>query len=89
MNSQIKTGPARQIIICECGSREHQIVMEYDAEDNCIFCSIHLVKRNLLARVKTALKYILGYKSKYGHWDCFILCPSEATKLSEYLTLLK
>jgi hypothetical protein len=33
------------VLICECTSREHQIIIEHDNEDNLTYCHIHLVKR--------------------------------------------
>jgi hypothetical protein len=35
------------------------------------------------------VKYIFGYKSKYGAWDEFIFNPSDADKLQELVDYLK
>lgn len=75
------------LFICECGSREHQIVIEYDNDDNLIYCHIHLVKKGFLRRLKAGLKYIFGYKCRYGHWDEFIFKPEHLKQLSEFSDL--
>ena len=76
------------VLICDCNSREHQIVIEYDKEDNLIYCHIHLVKYGFLRRLKAGLKYIFGYKCKYGQWDEFIFKPEHAKKLRELSEML-
>jgi hypothetical protein len=44
-----------------------------------------LVKYGFFVRVKYALKYIFGYKSRFGAFDEFIFKPEDLTKLKEYL----
>lgn len=77
------------LFICECSSREHQIVVERDVEDNLIYCHIHLSVRPFWKRLKYGLKYIFGYHCRYGHWDEFIWKPEHADKLQELSKLLK
>ena len=60
------------VLICDCSSREHQIIIEHDNEDNLTYCHIHLVKHGFWRRLKAGLKYIFGYKCRYGQWDEFI-----------------
>jgi len=76
------------VLICDCNSREHQIVIEYDKEDKLIYCHIHLVKHGLLRRLKAGFKYIFGYKCKYGQWDEFIFKPEHSKKLRELSEML-
>ena len=78
-----------EIFICECSSREHQIVMQYDEEDNSIYCHIHLTKNNFWNRLIIGIKYIFGYKSRYGQWDEFIWMPSHVEKLKELFNKIK
>lgn len=76
------------VLICDCSSREHQIIIEHDNEDNLIYCHIHLVKHGFWRRLKAGLKYIFGYKCRYGQWDEFILKPEHANQLRELSELL-
>jgi hypothetical protein len=76
------------VLICECSSREHQIIIEHDNEDNLTYCHIHLVKHGFWRRLKAGLKYIFGYKCRYGQWEEFILKPEHANQLRELSDLL-
>ena len=78
-----------EILVCECSSREHQIVIEYEPEDNLVYCSIHLTNNGFFSRFKTAIKYLFGYKCRYGHWDEFIFRVNHADKLEEIAKILK
>ena len=76
------------VLICDCSSREHQIIIEHDNEDKLTYCHIHLVKHGFWRRLKAGLKYIFGYKCRYGQWDEFILKPEHANHLRELSELL-
>lgn len=76
------------VLICECSSREHQIIIEHVPDDNLIYCHIHLVKHGFWRRLKASLKYIFGYKCRYGQWDEFIFKPEHANLLREFSELL-
>ena len=78
------------ILICECGSTEHQIVYSYDEEYNEVDCSIHLSNYNgFLWRLKLAVKYLFGYKCVFGHWDNFHLGEDHIEQLEEIVNMLK
>jgi hypothetical protein len=36
-------------------------------------------------RVWVALRYVLGYESRYGHWDCTTIDITEGKKLVNFL----
>lgn len=80
-----------KILTCECHSTEHQIVVNYDDEDNIVFCHIYLSgnDRGFFKRLKYGIKYIFGYKCRFGHWDEFIFNHKEVNKLEEIVKLLK
>ena len=70
---------------CECGSDEHRLVFKYDIEDE----DWPLVTANAFLhhwypwykRVWIGIKYVFGYKCKYGHFDEFIMKPEDAERL--------
>ena len=77
------------ILVCYCSSREHQIVVQYDKEDNQVYCHIHLSNYDSFwKRLKNGFMYIFGYKSKYGHFDEFIFKPEHSDKLKEISDIL-
>lgn len=79
----------KDIFICECNSHEHQIIVTYDEELNYVFLTIHLTKRGFFNRLWLGIKYILGYKSKYGNWDQFMLNPDDRDKIEKINNFLK
>ncbi len=75
---------------CACWSNEHMLVFTYDycGEDdfrqNEIIVSTFLANdRNFFGRVRDAIKYVFGYKCKYGHFECTIINEFEVLRLKE------
>lgn len=67
-----------EILIFDCTSKQHQIIFHFDADfsDNYkeVILSIHLANnRSYLKRLIAGIKYIFGYKCKYGHFDEIIV----------------
>jgi len=60
-----------EILVCECSSLEHMVVIRYDDED--VYLGVHLTKRSFLDRLKYGIKYIFGYQSTYGAFEEVIL----------------
>lgn len=82
------------IIICECKSSEHQIIIhkDDDFENNhkLIYLSPHLYTyKNFFKRVIVAFKYIFGYKSKYGAWDSIIVSKENYQPLKDAVEFLE
>ena len=71
---------------CECHSDEHTCKFTLDQEDGSLTLSIFLRQwRGIFKRIWIALKYILGYKCKYGHFDCIEFQKEDYQRLSELL----
>ena len=69
---------------CKCSSSEHTLRFVYDPEDNEIYTEVFLSQyRNLFQRIWTAIKYIFGFKCKYGHWDCWLMKEEDCKRLVE------
>lgn len=79
-----------ELFICECHNVEHQLVFSYfEDEDDEVYVDIYLIpEHNILKRIWNAIKYIFGYRSKYGHFDSFIFQKSDAPKLVKILNHL-
>jgi hypothetical protein len=87
---------SHDVLICECYSPEHQMVISYGDDElidgtiiHMVYIHTHLVKKSFWSRLKYGLKYIFGYKSQYGAWDEFILNPNDAEKLQDIVDYLK
>lgn len=78
----------RKIFICKCHSLEHQVTFWYDEEDKELYLEVHLTNKRFFSRVKSAFKYIFGYKSRFGDWDEFLFKDEDLVKLKEYLNQL-
>ena len=82
---------APEIFICDCHSSEHQRVIFYDEDAGypVVYSHVHLNKRPFLYRLKYALKYLFGHKSRFGAFDEFIFNPDDADKLQAVVNYLK
>ena len=81
-----------EIFICECHSTEHQLVVRYDPDEEYhnLYIDVHLITyENIFKRIWISLKYIFGYKCRYGHWDEFIFNKNDAERLIEILNKIK
>ncbi len=80
----------KQIFTCKCESMEHQVVFNYDDEDNQLYMHVYLADyKNFWQRVVAGIGYIFGYKCKYGHFDCVILKDGDVPKIKEILDKIK
>jgi len=80
--------PIEKFIRCDCHSPEHQFILEYWPDDDPgeMYLSIHLVTwKNILRRAWVAILYILGRRSRYGHWDEVIINREKAIEIGEFL----
>jgi len=81
-SSEIRT----ELILCECKSAEHQIILMGFMDDSDIYLQIHLnTYRNFWQRLWHGLRYAAGYKSRYGDWDELVLGPAELEKLNNFI----
>ena len=79
-----------EILVCACSSREHIIIFQYDEEYNEIFCHVHLVNnRSFFKRFVIAVRYIFGYKCRYGSFEEIILDSTHSEKLIKMGSKLK
>ena len=68
---------------CSCFSPEHTLLFKFDEDE--IYVYVFLDSDGFLRRIWKAIKYVFGYKCKYGHFDEFILSKKDADKLSTSL----
>lgn len=77
------------MVDCNCYSDEHRAFFSLADEKDLIFMHIFLVDYdNIFKRIWKAVKYVFGYKCKFGHWDEFQLSRREAKELMEMLNEL-
>lgn len=78
---------------CICSTPEHTIrfkLEDYGDNDTSLYMSIFLDQyHGFFSRLWIAIKYIFGYKCKYGHWDCTMFKVEDADRLIELLEVYK
>ena len=76
-------------VLCDCKSPEHQMVLTKGIDNkwgSFISVEFHLVTyRNIFKRVWVAVKYIFGYRSRYGEWDDILINTDEAERIRDYI----
>lgn len=71
---------------CTCSSKEHTFCVTSEQSDGDwppeLFFHFQLIQpKNLLGRITTAIKYLFGYKCKYGNWDVVNLSEDDTNRL--------
>lgn len=73
-------------IECECHSPEHTLRYSLDHEDQVIYVSVYLDQYHpWYERAWIAVKYLFGYKCRYGHFDCVLMGPEQVEQLKKVL----
>lgn len=79
-----------ELFICQCSNTEHQLIFSYFPDDKEVYVAVHLTPEyNIWKRIWMAIKYIFGYKCRYGHFDEFIFKKSDAGRLQKVVNFLK
>ena len=80
----------QEYIGCECKSPEHNFLLTLDQDDKTLILTIFLANNYpWYIRVLKAIKYVFGYKCRYGHFDEMIVDSSNSTKLFELMKKFK
>lgn len=69
---------------CQCECLEHVIRLQYDPENGDINLDVHLtMHEKWYQRVWLAIRYVFGFRSKFGEYDCTML------KVTDYVAVRK
>lgn len=85
----------KDILICECCSNEHQLIIVYipgddESDFDSISFEIHLNPSfRFWRRLINGIKYIFGFKSSYGDWDNFLVKYDDCDRLINKLQEMK
>ena len=76
-------------VICECHSPDHVLQFSHmedmDGDEIC-WTQVQLHQyRSFWKRLAVAVKYLLGYECRYGHWDCTSINVEQGKSLRDYL----
>lgn len=80
-----------QVILCECSSTDHQMIfLPFEDDHNKeVFVHVHLPTQSFRKRLVRGLKYIFGYKSRYGEFDEIILTDKHVPQFEDLINYLK
>ena len=69
------------IILCECQCSEHQILFQYDDDPDWenLYISYHLQNYGFWNRLIKGIRYIFGFKSRYGNFGELVLEADDTT----------
>ena len=80
---------------CACHSDEHTLKFALDpgfwegekqTDEPELYTSVFLGNYpGFFKRIWIAIKYVFGYKCKYGHWDCFLIKKDDTDRLIKLL----
>lgn len=76
---------------CRCSTNEHALKFWFDddPDEPCVYASVFLAELPFLRRFWAGLRYILGGKCRYGHFEEFILRPEDRDRLIGVVKKLK
>lgn len=76
---------------CQCRTPEHTLRLWLDNDEDypCIYASVFLDGEPWHRRLWLGLKYIMGHKSRYGHFGEFMFRPEDADRLISMIEALK
>ena len=80
--------PAPVFLECQCFSDEHVLKWSLDDDSDwpALYASVFLNQyRNVFKRIWVAVKYVFGYKCRYGHWDCFEMRAKDIGRMKALL----
>lgn len=78
-----------ELFICSCHNVEHQLIFSYFPKEGYVYVNIHLVPDVWYKRIWYTIKYIFGYKCKYGCFDEFAFNCDDYPKLEQIVNYLK
>lgn len=76
---------------CSCHSPEHTLSLAFDDDEDlpAIYGHVFLGENPWYKRVWMAVKYVFGYKCKYGHFDEFVFNPEDCDRMIGLFKKLK
>ena len=85
-------GDEHLYVRCSCSSPEHQLHIHFNTwtnDSNIIdeemSISIFLQEKPFLKRLVMGIKYIFGYKSKYGHFGEILIDKNTAKEIKDFM----
>jgi len=83
-------GMEQQLFVCDCGDVSHQFIVSWypDDEDwnDLLYVQIHLNQSySFWKRLWIGIKYVLGYKCRFGAFDEILVNKEDSKRLRDEL----
>lgn len=75
--------------LCQCSHPEHTLRIDYEKDPNFLTFEIFLARLPWYKRIWHGIKYICGFKSKYGDFTSIIFHPKDADRMISILRRCK
>lgn len=84
-------------IKCQCWNKDHTFVITRYTEDPCDYyfidrcpsyfysLCVHLTPHPFFTRIKNAIRYIFGYRNKYGDFDEVMFTEDDVSSIIRFL----
>jgi len=74
---------------CTCSTPEHTFRFIRCPEDGTVWMEVHLSRwRSVFKRIWVAIKYVFGYRCRFGNWDTCELHPADAEKMIALMEMI-
>lgn len=85
------TQELQELLICNCYNAEHQLIFRTvkDDPDRWVYVDFHLCPLPFFKRLWHGIKYIFGYRCKYGDFDEVVLTKEHVESLEKVVEFLK
>lgn len=77
------------ILVCECASADHQLLIRHFENDQEVYVQMHLSKKSFYERLIYGIRYIFGYQSRFGAFDEIVLGPQHINSLQSVVNHIK
>jgi hypothetical protein len=77
------------IILCVCNSDEHQWIIHRWPDEREVYIHVYLATRPFWKRLWYGIKYIFGYRCRFGNWDEIVLDSTHANQFQEIANALR
>lgn len=86
MNSFLGDEHHKEYFECICDSSEHVFRLAwFDDEPDEVYVDTPLINGSFWHRLTAGVRYIFGHKSRYGHFDEFVLNPQRVRTMRDSL----
>jgi len=77
----------REFVICSCNHIDHLLILNLnDENEKYVDCTIeiHLSPLPIFQRLMRAIKYVFGFRSRYGDFDEIVIDRSRALQIRNF-----